>query len=217
MRKTTVATLFVIVVLGLGGVLFFMNPFNPSRAIVQDLSERFMEDVQFKDFRQSSLYHHELERDRVDVGQSIEMLFMVKPEFLDLMEYRIVNAEVDSTGDRARVKVRTRYEILNKGDGPKDGEILLYWIRRHPNCPLGAECPSGTCIDEFGETLMKFEESKSPEIDRADERKGDDSKEDDKPSQKAEKVEVPMTCDGQAEKEWYMNLDSTFKTKKYNY
>jgi hypothetical protein len=206
MRKTTLATLFVIVVLGIGGWLFYANPFSPSRAIVQDLSERFMEDVQFKDFRQSSLYHHELERDRVDVGQSIEALFLAKPELVDIMEYRIVRAEVDSTGDRARVKVRTRFEILNKGDGPRDGEIILYWIKRHPNCPMGASCSGGTCIDEFGETLTKKKDDRTNENQK---RMSDD----DTPVD----TEEPITCDPAAEDQWFMNLDSTFKTKKYNY
>lgn len=209
MRKTTVVTISIIAVLAAGGALFLLDPFNPDAGTVGDLSDRFMEDVQFKDFRQSSLYHHELERDRVDVGRSIEQLFMVKPEMLDLMEYRIVKSEVDSTGDRARVKVRTRYEILNKGDGPQDGELLLYWIKRHPNCPLGATCPDGKCVDEFGNVLMKPAEEEGKERSRTEKKLADD----DDP----ELTEVPHTCDPKAEDEWFMNLDSTFKTKKYNY
>ncbi len=206
MRKTTIATFAAIVLLGVGGALFIMNPFDPAAAITQDLSERFMEDVQFKDFRQSSLYHHKLERDRVDVGQSIELLFQIKPELLDLMQYRIIKAEVDSTGDRARVKVRTRYEILNTGEGPKDGELILYWIKRNPDCPMGASCQSGVCVDEFGKKLLKPDEDK-----RAQERRRTYDENDPK------LTDEPFKCDVAAEDKWFMNLDSTFKTKKYNY
>lgn len=209
MRKTTIITAIVLACLGLGTWLFLANPFNQNLGLVQDVSLTFMEDIQFKDFRSSSLYHHKLERDRVDIGKTIEKLFLMKPEGLDIQEYRIVKAEVDSSGDRARVLIETKFRRLNMKDKAETGEVLLYWMKRHPDCPIGSTCPDGRCVDEYGEVIDRDDyEGKSRTKKKADSKES----EEDEASEPSE-----FRCDPMAEDAWFMNLDSTLKEKRYNY
>lgn len=209
MRNSTIVTLVILAVLGAGAWIFLAEPFSKDTGLVKKAALAFMEDLQFKDFRSSSLYHHELERDRVDIGRTLEKLFLVKPELLDIIDYRIVKMDVDSSGDRARVKIRSRYKRLNHDEEPKDGELLLYWIKRHPQCPIGASCSvDGRCVDEFGKLLLKPEDE-------------DKKKKNSKPIQ-ADEVDPGMTdqhfsCSPEREHQWFMNLDSTLKEKRYNY
>lgn len=196
-------TVLALVGLGLGTWVFLNNPFDSDSGFVKEISLKFMEDLQFKDFRSSSLYHHKLERDRVDIGQTLEKLFMIKPEFLDLMSYRISKIEVDSSGDRARALVNTKFKRLNMNSKPEEGEIILYWMKRHPDCPIGAMCVASRCTDEFGEGSMS--EPTKEEIREALAKK--------EPEPKPE----PLLCDSTAKPAWFMNLDSTLKDKKYNY
>lgn len=203
MRKSTLMSVLVLAVLGAGAWLFLNNPFDADSGVVRQVSLKFMEDLQFKDFRSSSLYHHELERDRVDIGQTLEKLFMIKPEFLDLMEYRISKIEVDSSGERARVLVKTKFKRLNMNSKPEEGEIILYWLKRHPDCPIGATCQSGRCIDEFGKGSI--DTPTEEEIREANRKK------------LPEPEPEPIMCEDAAKPQWFMNLDSTLKEKKYNY
>ncbi len=210
MRKTTVATIVVAALIAIGAGIYLAGPLDPSRRIVEDLSMQFMEDLQFKDFRRSASYHHRLERDRVDIGRTLERLFLVKPEMLDIREYRIVKAEVDSTGERARVHINTKFQRLNMKDEPEESEIILYWMKRHPDCPIGASCQSGKCVTiDDGEALYK------PKKDATDDRPRRERELSDDPD--AELSAKPFTCDQNAEPKWFMNLDSTLKEKKYNY
>lgn len=203
MRKSTILTVVGLVGLGLGTWVFLNNPFDSDSGFVREISLKFMEDLQFKDFRSSSLYHHKLERDRVDIGQTLEKLFMIKPEFLDLMSYRIAKIEVDSSGDRARVLVNTKFKRLNMNSKPEEGEIILYWMKRHPDCPIGASCVVDRCNDEFGKISMT--EPTEKEIREAQAKK------------EPEPQPEPLMCDANAGPAWFMNLDSTLKDKKYNY
>ncbi len=198
MRKTTIATLVVIPLLFAGGYIYMTDPFNPDRAHLQDLSNQFMEDIQFKDFHSSALYHHELEQDRVDIGRAIEDLFLVDPELLDILDYRITRTEIDSSGRRGRVLVNTRFRPL-KPEAIRDDEndieeadLQLYWMYRHPDCPLGTDCDAGTCRRDDGTKPTKEVED-------------DDG----------ETVERPYQCDELREHEWFMNLDSTLESRDY--
>lgn len=208
MRKTTVITLVSLIILGIGGYLFMVEPFNSDRKVVRELSMQFVEDLQFKDFRSSALYHHRLEQGRVDVGRSLERLFMIKPELLDIIDYRIVKAEVDSSDNRARVLVNTRFRRLNMKDEAEEADLMLYWIRRHPDCPLGATCVVGTCHNEYGEAIQKPKEDDKSQRSRS-ERVARDPDE-------VEVTDEHYTCDTDAELKWFMNLDSTLKEKQYN-
>lgn len=202
MKKTTIATLAAFLVLGAIGVLLY-GPLGEDARVVRHLSDRFMEDLQFKDFRSSGLYHHRFDRDRVDIGKALERLFLVKPEMLNIIDYELVEADVDSSGERARVHVRTRFKRLNMKDEPEDGELMLYWIKRHPDCPIGASCPTaGQCVDEFGEVIERTDD--------------EDEEAAAKPAQETAKAE-PQTyaCDPAQDKRWFMNLDSTLEAKDY--
>ena len=205
MRKVTVVTLLVLLVLAAGGYIATYRPFlGGGYQKVQQLSEKWMEDLQFKDFRSSSLYHHPLDRDRVDIGRAFERLFLVKPELLDIMDYRLVSTDIDSTGERARVKVETRYKRLNKDKEPKEAKLMLYWMKRHPDCPVGATCGGeGTCKNEFGKTVYPAEDGSV-----------EDNQKMKAPEPAAEGSE-PFDCDPGADRRWFMNLDSTLKEKEY--
>ena len=203
MRKVTVVSLIVVALVGVGAWVIFYKPFRPDVRKVEELSDKWMEDLQFKDFRSSALYHHKLDRGRVDIGRALERLFLVKPEMLDIIDWRIVKADVDSEGTRARVKVEARYKRLNKDKKPKEADLMLYWMERHPDCPIGANCPEGTCVNEFDEPVRKTKED--------DQSRRDGTNAPEPVAQKGETYE----CDPSAQRQWYMNLDSTLKEKPY--
>lgn len=209
MRKVTIVTIVVLAALGIAAAVFLSGPLDPSRRLIRELSLQFMEDLQFKDFRRSASYHHELERDRVDIGRTIEKLFLLKPEMLDLREFHIINADVDSTGRRARVHIRTKFQRLNMEKEPEEGELILYWMLRNPDCPIGSTCSAEkVCVGPGSSVLVRLEDEQGElgaplrEV---------DVREDDK--ERARR----FACDPQAEERWFMNLDSTLKEKKYNY
>jgi hypothetical protein len=203
MRKATVITVAVAAALGLGIYIAVANPFSPDRNQINELSRKWMEDLQFKDFRSSSLYHHKLDRDRVDIGRALERLFLVKPEMLDILDYKIVKAQVDSSGKRARVKVNVRYKKLNKDKKPKEARMMLYWMKRHPDCPIGGRCPDDTCVNEFGEPIKKSDDE------------GPDHGSPRNAPEPAKSNDDTYSCNSAAERQWYMNLDSTLKEKAY--
>lgn len=217
MRKSTVVTAVILVVLSFGAWLFLANPLSRDAGLVRAAALAFMEDLQFKDFRSSSLYHHELERDRVDVGRTLEKLFLVKPELLNILEFKIVKLDIDKSGDRARVLLRTKYKRLNYDEKPQDGEAILYWIKRHPQCPLGATCSAEKkCMDEFDKVLYRPEEKNDKEREREREKETRPKPPEGDAANPAMTKEH-FVCDPEAKFQWYMNLDSTLKEKRYNY
>ena len=114
MRRSTWITLAVLALLGGGVYVFLADPFKnmAGGGRIDGLAKMFMEDVQFKDFRRASKYHHELERERMDIGRSIEAIFLVKPEMLDIQEYRIVRTTLSSENRRGRTLVPVSYTHL---------------------------------------------------------------------------------------------------------
>lgn len=209
MSKTTVITLIVVVALGIGAYLFNNNPLTMGSAgLVEKLASSFMEDLQFKDFRSTQLYSHGLDKDRVDIGKAIERLFLTKPEFLDILDYKIVRTELDDSGKRAKIVIRTRFKILNKDKKPREGYWILYWIKRHPECPLGSDCGADAiCRNERDELVYKRDE-KDPE--KTKKRTEED------PDPDADNVAAQETysCDPAKSHEWFMNIDSTLKGGK---
>lgn len=206
MRKTTLVTLGIVIAMGLAFGAITYLPKLGKNAIVNELAEKFLSDVQFKDFRQAALYHHKLERGRVDIGRTIEKLFLMKPEMIDIREYRIVKSEID--GKRARVHLNVKFQRLNIKKEPEEGEIILYFLKRNPDCPIGGICKGSYCYDEFNKKIARPEKSKK-------------SKEKNL-SPKGDLVEPTLantayTCHEGAKDEWFMNLDSTLKEKRYNH
>ncbi len=209
MRKTTWITLVVLALCGAGLYAVVVRPFSTELSMVRDLSRAFLEDLQFKDFRSSALYHHPLDLKRIDIGRAIEELFLVKPELLDIMDFRISRAELDSSGNRARVVMTTRFKLLNKEKEPREADIVLYWIKRHPDCPLGAQCSTeGVCLDEFGRPALKPAQGEDEE----GERRVHDPRKD---TVKEKATGEPYRCNPSLKARWYMNLDSTLKQKDY--
>ena len=88
----------------------------------------FLEDIQFKDFQKAASYHSSEDRKDLNIPYLIERLFAVKPEFLDILRYKVVKSEIDSTGDRGRVSTVTTVKYLNEGN-VRDTSIIFYWYR----------------------------------------------------------------------------------------
>lgn len=205
MRKITIVTVLIVAAAAVGAYLYLEHPFDPNRAQIEEMSEQFMEDIQFKDFQSSARYHHRLEQERVDIGKAIEQLFLVDPELLDIMDYRITRTEIDSTGERGRVLVNTRFRPLkpdavsdDDDDDIEEADMQLYWMVRHPDCPLGTECSAdGICVDDYGEEAMRDDDEYLEET-------GEDDPD-----------EVPFDCDPGKERDWFMNLDSTLEQREY--
>jgi hypothetical protein len=92
------------------------------------LALSFLEDIQFKDFVNAAGYHAPDIRESVDIPYLIQRLFTVRPEALDIMDYEVVFAEIDSGGLRARVKLRVKVKILLNAL-IEEKEIILYFHR----------------------------------------------------------------------------------------
>ena len=88
----------------------------------------FLEDIQFKDVVSAASYHAPDIRDGVDIPFLIQRLFMVRPEALDIIDYEIVFAEIDSGGLRARVKLRVKVKLLLNAL-INEREVILYFER----------------------------------------------------------------------------------------
>ena len=99
-----------------------------SRGELRRMALSFLEDIQFKDFVNAASYHAPDIRDSVDIPFLIQRLFTVRPEALDIMDYDVVFAEIDSGGLRARVKLRVKVKLLLKAL-IEEQEVILYFQR----------------------------------------------------------------------------------------
>ena len=98
------------------------------RGALRRIALAFLEDVQFKDFVSAANYHAPDLIDSVDIPFLLQRLFAVKPEALDIMDYDIVFAELDSSNLRARVKVRIKVKLL-LDETIQEREFILYFDR----------------------------------------------------------------------------------------
>jgi hypothetical protein len=103
-------------------------PLGGDRGELRRMAMAFMEDVQFKDFESAASYHAPDLIDTVDIPFLIQRLFAVKPEALDFMDYDVVFAELDSSGLRARVKLRVKAKLL-MNERIEERELILYFYR----------------------------------------------------------------------------------------
>ena len=101
---------------------------SADRGALSQISLKFMEDLRFKDFQHAASYHSTEDRKKVNIPQLIEGWFAVKPESLDIMRYEIQKVDIDSTGKRGRVKLKTVIKILNT-DQIKEPEMMLYFFK----------------------------------------------------------------------------------------
>jgi hypothetical protein len=98
------------------------------RGALRRVALSFLEDIQFKDFVSAASYHAPDIRDSVDIPFLIQRLFTVRPEALDIMDYDVVFAEIDSGGLRARVKLRVKVKLL-LNTLIEEREVILYFQR----------------------------------------------------------------------------------------
>ncbi len=98
------------------------------RGALRRIALAFLEDVQFKDFASAASYHAPDLIDSVDIPFLLQRLFAVKPEALDIMDYEIVFAELDSSNLRARVKARVKVKLL-LDETIQEREFILYFDR----------------------------------------------------------------------------------------
>jgi len=136
MKKTSL--ILIIVLIGVGAFFaydaglyekIFTHFMSEDLAILKKQSLSFMEDIQFKDFKKAASYHSPEDQEKVDIPRLIEKMFKVKPEQLDIMEYEILEKSLDSSGNRGRVKIMTKVNILNTGK-IKNPEIILYYHKK---------------------------------------------------------------------------------------
>lgn len=137
MKKSSFA--FLLVLLLLGGYFFYdasiwknfiSGFFSKDLKSLREMSLSFMEDIKFKDFESAAKYHSPLNQKKINIPRLIERLFKVKPEFLDIMDYQIIEASLDSKGKRARVKVQSKIHLLNT-DKIKNPEVIFYFHNKH--------------------------------------------------------------------------------------
>ena len=118
-----------------GGALYaFGLPLGGDRGELRRLAFSFWEDVQFKDFDTAASYHEPDRSEEVDIPDLIERLFLQKPEFLDITDIEVMMVDVDSSGDRGRVRTQMRVHDLIK-DEWRDQEVMLYYHREAPGSP----------------------------------------------------------------------------------
>jgi len=134
MRKILLLAVLIVMAAGaafvLGSERFAKTPVSilvsPEGRKVAELSKRFMENIQFKDFKSAAQLSAPDQREKADIPALIERLFQVKPEFLDISNIELLDAHIDSTGNRARTKVKSDVKILNTGE-LRHPEVMLYW------------------------------------------------------------------------------------------
>ncbi len=124
-------------------------------AVLEDLARHFLEDLQYKDFDKAGTYHTFLDQAKVEIPKLIERLFAVKPEMLNIRDFKITDVTIDGSGQRARTFFNANMELLNTArDGNPNEERkvegILYWHRRPategqgPKPADGAVRPAGS-------------------------------------------------------------------------
>lgn len=92
-------------------------------------AQSFLEDIKYKDFKAAEQYSLPEQRDKFDIPHLIERLFQIKPEFLDVQNYKVLATDFDSSGDRARVTMQADVKLLNS-DKIKHPEMILYFKKK---------------------------------------------------------------------------------------
>ena len=111
------------------------------RGEMRRITMSFWEDVQFKDFKKAASYHSPDKQRTVDIPYLIERIFFQKPESMELMNYEIVLADIDSTGNRGRVKSRLKAKLLLDGS-IQEREVMLFYHKETKDAPWYMELES---------------------------------------------------------------------------
>lgn len=109
-------------------------PLGGARGLLRRTSLAFLEDLQFKDFLRAAQYHAPDKREAVDIPFILQRVFLQKPEALDIMSYEVVFADLDSSGDRGRVKTRVKVKDLFRSE-IREQELILYFERENAGAP----------------------------------------------------------------------------------
>lgn len=99
---------------------------HTDRHIIIRQTQRFFECLQFKEYEEAANFHNEEDRKLADIPKLIEQLFKIPPEQLDIQEYNLLFAEIDSSGILGRVETKCAAKVLNTEE-IKRPEIILYW------------------------------------------------------------------------------------------
>ncbi|MBI3298956.1 MAG: hypothetical protein HYZ75_12370 [Elusimicrobia bacterium] len=126
--------LIAFLVLAGSGAGFFLaasNGYVPGvgghKAVLIVKSRRFMECLKFKEFKEAARFHHPQDlKERPDIPKMLEDFFLIPPENLDVKDVRVDYVELDSTRVRAKVRVTSTVEVLNRKE-TRDPEAMLYW------------------------------------------------------------------------------------------
>lgn len=130
-----IAVFALIIALGTGSFFLLQSTYgqapllalltSDSRAVTE-LANKFMEAIQFKDFKAAGLFSSPEQQKDFDIPTLIERLFQIKPEFLDIQKVQVLSTEMDSTGARAKVNLKTEVKVLNTNE-IKNPNVILYW------------------------------------------------------------------------------------------
>ena len=133
-----IVLIFVALILAAVTLLVFVSPSGLSigglavgsddRRYVEEHTMQFMEDIKYKDFKKAATFHNLKERKTVDIPGLIERLFGIKPEFIDIMRYRVDSVDLNSTGDRARAHVHVVLKVLNANE-IREPDVIYYWAK----------------------------------------------------------------------------------------
>jgi hypothetical protein len=99
---------------------------DPTRETVARMTNRFLDDVRFKDFAQAARYHTASDQAAANIPQLIESKFAIKPEQLDIQETRIDRIDVDPDGQRAKSVTTWHTKLLNTSE-VRDVEAVVFW------------------------------------------------------------------------------------------
>ena len=111
---------------------------HKDKKILEDLTFSFWEDIQFKDWDTAASYHAEQVKAERDIPYLIERMFQVKPETLDVRNIEVQEVDIDSSGDRGRVRTKLLVKVLNTGK-VKQPEAVLYWYKENGQWLLNLE------------------------------------------------------------------------------
>ncbi len=90
----------------------------------------FLEAIQFKDFDKAADYHNEEDRGKRNLAELIESKFYVKPELLNIMEFRVDRLWITRADDRGRCLTTNTVRQLNT-DEQRDIEAMFYWAKEN--------------------------------------------------------------------------------------
>lgn len=132
-----IVVLIASLIVAIGGAVFYLGSSSGQNTPLSmfmskdtqqlaELTRKFMEDLQYKDFKSAALYSLPEHKDKMNVPALIEKWFAIKPEVLDINGIQILDTELDSSQKRAKVKLQADIKILNTNELRKPN-VILYW------------------------------------------------------------------------------------------